>query len=133
MCLWQKVGGSCKGDNIAFTNTTGIQIHQDLAEEIFESRLLFKVTKQTSPKLKNFDVNSRAARNMRISYDNPRDLYSHRLSDFVVSKKMQLAVMPNGRKAVFTNWLISTSYAPFISSPKSHDFPSYLQDSSRDE
>ena len=70
---------------------------------------------------------------MRISYDNPRDLYSHRLSDFVVSKKMQLAVMPNGRKAVFTNWLISTSYAPFISAPKSHDFPSYLQDCTRNE
>ena len=31
--------------------------------------------------------------------------------------------------AVFSNWLISTSYAPFIAFPKSHDFPSYMQDS----
>ena len=70
---------------------------------------------------------------MRSSYDNPRDLYSHRLSDFAVAKKMKLAVMPNERKATFTNWLVSTSYAPFISSPKSHEFPSYLQDSARNE
>ena len=31
--------------------------------------------------------------------------------------------------AVFSNWLISTSYAPFIAFPQSHDFPSYMQDS----
>ena len=31
--------------------------------------------------------------------------------------------------AVFSNWLISTSYAPFIAFPKSYEFPSYMQDS----
>ena len=35
----------------------------------------------------------------------------------------------NNKTAVFSNWLISTSYAPFIAFPKTHDLPSYLQDS----
>ena len=33
----------------------------------------------------------------------------------------------NNKTAVFSNWLISTSYAPFIAFPKTHDLPSYLK------
>ena len=39
--------------------------------------------------------------------------------------------MPDGKRAVFPNWQISSSYAPFISMPKTHDFPKYLKDSVR--
>ena len=68
---------------------------------------------------------------IKAEYDTVGDVYSHKIADFIFIEKMKLEVMPNNKMAVFPNWQISSSYAPFLPMPKTHDFPKYLKDSVR--
>ena len=87
---------------------------------------------------KNFAVRRGYAEMVQRPYDHPRNIYTDKLSSYIYmversisSIHLKFETMPSNRTAVFNNWFISTSYAPFISSPTSHDFPRYLKDSAR--
>ena len=85
--------------------------------------------------LKNFAIRRGYAEMVQRQYDNPRNLFTNELSSYIYmvvrsisSIHIKLETMPDNKTAVFDNWYISTSYAPFLSSPTSHDFPRYLKE-----
>ena len=87
---------------------------------------------------KNFAISRGYAEIVQREYDHPRNRFTSELSSYIYtvvssisSIDLKLEVMPDNKTTVFNNWLTSTSYAPFLPSPTSHDFPRYFKDSAR--
>ena len=84
---------------------------------------------------KAFDVKAGYAVKIKSEYNHRARLQTNHLSRFIssipeayLSTHINLEGMLNNKTAVFSNWLVSTSYAPFLSSPNSHDLPRYMKD-----
>ena len=128
MCLIDKRDGqTCKEDLFGFTYETGLFIYEELVHSISTLWLDYFWNQH-----KSFRQSSANVANIKTYYNEPR-YYAAKLSNFISSirspMQMKLEEMSNNKTAVFSNWLTSTSYAPFIAFPKTHDLPSYLKDS----
>ena len=77
---------------------------------------------------KAFDVKAGYAVKIKSQYNHPATLQTCHLSRFISSIPETYLSMLNNKTAAFSNWLVSTSYAPFLSSPNLYDLPRYMKD-----